>query len=86
VNQARGFVTVTGPDGRSVTRETFTCCHCNSVHFTPEPGAPEVGFCHHCFARECVPCAKKLQGRCTAFEGRIERYEKRQRMLLAITG
>jgi hypothetical protein len=86
VNQARGFVTVTGPDGRSVTRETFTCCHCNGVDFTPAPNAPEVGFCHGCFARECVTCAKKLGGRCVAFERRIDQYERRQRMLVAVTG
>jgi len=84
VNQARGFVTVTGPDGRSVTRETFTCCHCNSVHYTPPPNAQEVGFCHRCFARECVGCAKQLSGRCAAFERRIEAYERRQRMLAAV--
>jgi len=86
VNLARGYVTVTGPDGRSVTRETFTCCHCNRWDYTPAKDAAEVGFCHRCFARECVVCAKKLEGRCTAFEGRIEAYERRQRMLVSVTG
>jgi hypothetical protein len=85
MNQARGLLTVTGPSG-TVTRETFTCCHCNGVDLTPAPGATEVGFCNRCFARECVPCAKRLGGRCTPFEMRLEAYERRQRMLVAITG
>lgn len=85
MNQARGLVTVTGPSG-TVPRETFTCCHCNGLDFVPEPGAAEIGFCNRCFARECVPCAKKLNGRCTPFERRLEQYEARQRLLVAVTG
>lgn len=80
---ARGVIEVSGPDG-SVRAATFTCCHCNGIHLEPAPGAPEVGFCTRCFARECVPCAKRLNGRCTPFEKRLAAYEQRQRLLIAV--
>jgi len=84
VNLARGLITVTDGDGRKTERETFTCCHCNRPSLTPPPGAPEVGFCPRCFARECIACAKKLNGRCTPFERRLEQYEARQRLFAAL--
>lgn len=83
--KAVGFVEITGPEG-SVVRETYTCCHCNGLDFIPGPGSQELGFCLRCMSRECVACAKKLGGRCTPFEERIEKYEKRMRMLVAVTG
>jgi hypothetical protein len=78
-----GFVEITGPEG-SVVRETYTCCHCNGLDFVPEPGTAELGFCMHCMSRECVGCAKRLQGRCAPFEKQIETYERRQRLMAVI--
>jgi hypothetical protein len=78
-----GFVEITGPEG-SVVRETYTCCHCNGLDFVPDPGAAEVGFCTRCMSRECVGCAKRLGGRCTPFEQRMEQYERRQALLRAV--
>lgn len=84
MNRALGHVEVMGPNGSTV-RETFTCCHCNGIKAVPAPGEP-MGYCQRCHARECVPCATRLEGRCTPFEKRLEAYERRQRMLVAITG
>jgi len=81
--RALGHVEVSGPSGTTVY-ETFTCCHCNEIHRVPPANAKEMAFCHKCGARECVPCAKKLGGRCTPFEKRIEAMEARGRMLAAI--
>jgi hypothetical protein len=80
--RAQGFVEITGPSG-SVTRETYTCCHCNRLDFVPETGATELGFCHRCMARECVPCAKKLGGRCRPFEEKLQQMEARGKLFLA---
>lgn len=73
-----------GVNGEYTVTPTFTCCHCNSIHEVPDASAMEVGFCARCFARECIDCAKRLSGRCLAFERQIDEYEKRHRQLVAI--
>jgi len=70
--------------GRVTEKKTYTCCHCNTIHQVPPEGSEQMGFCKKCFARECIDCAIRLQGRCTPFEQRIEAYEAKQRLLEAI--
>ncbi len=76
-----GLIEIQGPDG-SRQIPTFTCCHCNGVFVVPA-GATEMGFCGRCHARECVRCAKRLNGRCLPFEKTLRRYEQRQAFLRA---
>ncbi len=77
-----GLIEITGPDG---TRQipTYTCCHCNTVHVVPE-NAAEMGFCARCHARECLRCARRLNGRCLPFEKTLRRYEQRQAFLRGV--
>ena len=84
--KGRGYLEVTGPDGRKVVRETFTCCHCDGIHLVPLTGAGEIAFCRYCDRRECVPCAKRLNGRCANIERQLDQYERRMKLLAAITG
>jgi hypothetical protein len=67
-----------GIDGDYRVVETFTCCHCNYPRELPGPNAPAIGFCRKCMRRECLSCAKKLNGRCAAFEKQVDEYEKLQ--------
>jgi hypothetical protein len=75
-NNTKGYFEETGGDGYSkVEGETYTCCHCNSVHDVIR-GAP-FGMCHQCWKPVCDVCNAK--GRCMPFEKKIEAYERRWR-------
>lgn len=76
-----GLIEIADPGG---TRQipTYTCCHCNGV-FTVPADTAEMGFCARCHARECLRCAKRLNGRCLPFETTLRRYEQRQAFLRA---
>jgi hypothetical protein len=52
----------------------------------PVKGAPEVGYCPRCSARECLHCAKRLGGRCAPFERTLDRHARRQAFLKSIGG
>ena len=73
-------------DGTIVTRDTFTCSHCNSIVFckaTPGMPQPDVGgFCRLCCKHICGACADK--GKCDPFEAKLERMERRARFLNAV--
>lgn len=79
-NKARGFVSVSGPDGTE-ENETFTCKHCTALVDVPFKGNPEDigGMCRHCHAMVCKACC--AVGRCTPFEKQIEIALRRNRML-----
>lgn len=80
-----GLIEIQGPNGAHKTIPTYTCCHCNGVFRVPE-NAAEMGFCQRCHHRECLECARKLQGRCAPFEKKLEEYEQRQKLLAAVGG
>lgn len=81
--RSKGFVLVTDPFG-SVENETFTCCHCGNIVVVPHKASPDDcgGFCLRCSKMSCKTCA--ATGRCTPFEEKIEKQEKRDRMLRSI--
>lgn len=82
-----GLIEIRGPDidGNDTVKHirTFTCCHCGNIHHIAEDAA-EMGFCGRCHARECIGCAKRLNGMCEPFLKQIEAQEQRARLLAAI--
>lgn len=78
-----GLIEIQGPNGQHETHQTYTCCHCNKVFRVPENPA-EMGFCTKCHHRECIGCAKKLNGRCAPFESQLKKWEDRDRLLRSI--
>lgn len=79
----QGLAEWTGPDGRSVSCHTVTCCHCNDVTVIPPGAAADDcgGFCTMCMLPTCRACAGKS---CAPFEKQLEAIEARGRMLKAI--
>jgi hypothetical protein len=75
-----GLIEIQGPGGDSRRIPTYTCCHCNTVHKVPDD-PKEIGFCARCHARECLRCAKKLNGRCRPFELALKAMEEKARFL-----
>lgn len=70
-----GYATWTSPT-KLVEKDTFTCCHCNSVVFL-EPKKTQVGFCRLCMKPVCPSC--DARGSCTPFEKQLEEVETRDR-------
>lgn len=72
-----GYALWADPDRPSIERDTFTCCHCNTVAFVT-PGADpstEHGFCIRCMKHTCRSCTDK--GSCTPYEKAMEAQEKK---------
>lgn len=68
-----GELTVFGPS-TSVTRDTFTCKHCQKIVVVPPKARAEDcgGWCRMCAAPICTECSAKP---CVPFEKRLERLE-----------
>lgn len=79
----QGVAEWTHADGKRVTCQTVTCCHCNNVTIIPARAQPEDcgGFCLRCMLPTCKACADKG---CTPFERELERVESRGRLLAAV--
>jgi len=71
----RGQGTVTDEDGEH-RHSTFTCAHCNTIHFVPVRAAPEDlgGLCKLCMGLTCPKCTG---GACDPFEEKLRRMEHR---------
>jgi hypothetical protein len=82
-NRALSFVETYDRHGNVMVREKLTCPHCHSMFDRPGPGG-DVGFCHLCFAPVCLSCGKSDV--CDPFELKLERMERRSRLLEALTG
>jgi hypothetical protein len=68
-----GFFLDDGPYGEKIT-ETITCCHCQKIEVKD---LKSQAMCHHCWKPVCAGC--HAHGRCTPFEKRLDRFEKRVR-------
>jgi hypothetical protein len=75
-----GYLVITSDSG-TTENDTFGCAHCNSVVIvtTGRPAEESGGWCLHCSKCICKGCA--TLGRCTPFEKKLDRYEKRAAML-----
>jgi hypothetical protein len=69
-----GWMIDSGPYGDTIT-ETFTCCHCNSIHEMQRGGT--VAMCHSCWKRVCARC--HAVGTCRPFERKLDEFERRIR-------
>lgn len=74
-----GVIEWTHIHGRTHTRPTMTCAHCNRVTIIEVKARPDDcgGFCMCCMKPICKDCAGKP---CTPFEKRLEEYEARMRL------
>jgi len=83
VRSPDGYVVATGPDG---TREadSVMCAHCgkHTLVGTGSDPAEFGGWCHPCGAYVCGPC--NSTGVCDPLEKKLDRSEKRDRMLRTI--
>ena len=71
-----GYAIAVDPGGgNKLECDTFTCGHCNSIHFVaPKQDAADLGgLCKVCMSLICGPCVDN--GRCTPFERRLELHE-----------
>lgn len=86
MRNAGGWRTITEHDGRiSAENDTITCCHCNGIVIVKNgPDAPMPCMCLMCMKRICEACEKR--GKCTPFEQRLERMERRASFRRALTG
>ncbi len=92
----QGYLTIVGA-GPQVERDTVTCGHCQQIiavkprsaatvylvrdaqgREKEEPGA----CCRVCMRAVCLTC--HAHGRCTPWEKRLEKAERRQRLLRAV--
>lgn len=82
----RGYEVVTGPDGRRVEQETFTCGHCSQIVTVPNRAAADEvgGFCRVCMSMVCPGCL--ATDRCDPYERKLERIEARERLLRSVLG
>jgi len=66
-------------NGRKVTRDTYTCGHCNNVKFVEPKQDPTTlgGLCKMCMKHICPDCCKAPK--CDPFEKKLERIEARAR-------
>lgn len=82
----QGCAIITNVDNdRTVEMDTYTCSHCNSVHFLNDAAGNKLdpgGFCMICFKQICGPCADK--GSCDPFEKKLLRMEARGRFLKSV--
>lgn len=78
----QGVAEWTGPCA-TLTRPTFTCCHCNNVTIVPRDARAEDcgGFCRLCMKPTCTSCAA---GPCTPFERKLEEIERAARLMAAM--
>lgn len=78
-----GVAEWTHVSGATLTRPTFTCCHCNKVTIVPLKATPSEcgGFCRLCMKATCSTCA---DGLCAPFERRLEAMEARGRLLASV--
>lgn len=81
MSKALGHIEHIDALGNVVVAETLTCSHCGRIFPRPGPDDP-VGFCHMCFAPVCLNCGK--DDRCDPFEKKLERMEKRDRLLKSV--
>ena len=72
-----------GGGQKTVTRDTFSCCHCNAVVFVKPKADPSEmgGFCRLCMKHVCKKC--EALGKCVPFERRLEEIERRGKLLEA---
>lgn len=96
MRKPQGYLTIVGV-GPQVERDTVTCGHCQQIvavkagsaatvylvrdahgREKEEPGA----FCRVCMRAVCLVC--DAHGRCTPWERRLEKAERRQRLLRAV--
>lgn len=96
MRKPQGYLTIVGV-GPQVERDTVTCGHCQqivpvkagsaaTVYLVPngqggekeEPGA----FCRVCMRSVCLTC--DAHGRCTPWERRLEKAERRRGLLRAV--
>jgi hypothetical protein len=75
---ALGYAETVDVYGTSTVIETLTCAHCGAIYEKPAPGAP-YGFCTLCFKPTCLRCGGSL--RCDPFEKKLERIERRSKLL-----
>jgi len=85
---AQGYTIITGPDPGTGELDSFTCAHCNRVRFVkPMQRAEDMGgICHLCGDKHrpsfiCELCVGKG---CEPFEKKLDRWEKRDRLLRCI--
>jgi hypothetical protein len=68
--------------------DSFTCAHCNSVRFVkPNERAEDLGgICHLCGdkSRPSFVCEKCVGKGCDPFEKKLERWERRDRLLRCV--
>lgn len=78
----QGVLEITDPH-TTITRQTFTCCHCNNVTIIETRAAPDDcgGFCRLCMKPTCKACAA---GACVPFERKLEAWEARGRLLASM--
>lgn len=79
----QGVAEWTHASGQTLTRPTFTCCHCGDVTIVPLKARAEDcgGFCRMCMLPTCATCADKG---CTPFERKLEQQEARGRLFTAM--
>lgn len=79
----QGVAEWTLPGGRTMTRATTTCCHCNGITVIAQGATPDEcgGFCMLCHRPTCRTCAGK---ECRPFERQLEAIERRGRLLAAV--
>lgn len=70
-----GYIVITDPDGLTIERETYQCCHCNA-HYTREVGKGPPAMCLMCMQ---PTCGRKQCDPCTPFEAKLEAWEGRRR-------
>lgn len=76
MRRAGGYAIWVDPDRPTIERDTFTCCHCNSVvHVVPgQDPTLENGFCMKCMKHTCRACADKPD--CVPYEKQMEALER----------
>jgi len=77
-HRTRGFVEILTDKG-VVELQTFTCCHCNTVH--KQAVGEDLAMCIKCYKPVCARCHQ--HGRCIPFEKKLERIESRASILKA---
>ncbi len=88
MRNAGGYATVVEPGRATLERDTFTCCHCNSIVYVAPLADPSDmgGVCLLCTSGTrrgliCPRCA--TAGGCSPFEKRLDAYERRGRLRAA---
>lgn len=85
IRGATGYMTWSNPGGADlIERDTFTCCHCNSVVIVePKQAAADAGgWCLCCNKPICPRCADIPT--CAPFLRQIEQAERKDRMRRSI--